>query len=180
MNIKTIISSVLYYVLSIIIYVALFIYSFFGGMAIIGLNQPFIYLTLIVFIPVILIFLPLIINAITNKTYITSLKISSVITLIYIMIILPSIHFVSIEYFKTFTKEKWEDIYFLRYLMIDDLEEKYDLIGTNKEEIIILLGKPNKNENNSICYFVKDDVEDLYYCLELDNGIVINTYINNR
>ena len=62
-----------------------------------------------------------------------------------------------------FTTEKWQTIAVDdRYLMLDDLQNKYDLIGMTYEEIITLLGEqsvtydPDNNRDNGNYYLGYD------------------------
>lgn len=85
-----------------------------------------------------------------------------------------------------FTKEKWNNSNYwnLRYLMVDNFEMKYNIIGMNKEEVYELLGtvtpaETSYGENNKICYLIREGglFAGTYYCLEYDeNGVIVNTH----
>ena len=47
-----------------------------------------------------------------------------------------------IEYCKSFTPEKWAKYPYERHYMVDDLNEKYELRGMTRNELTLLLGKP--------------------------------------
>ena len=100
-------------------------------------------------------------------------------SLIYIGIIIPTIHFGIIKYTENFNTEKWSEMRFLRYLMIEDLEDNYNLVNMSTTEINSLLGKIDKKYDNTLCYFIKDDVKDLYYCLKLENNRVTDSFLSN-
>lgn len=42
----------------------------------------------------------------------------------------------------------------LRWNMVDDLEDNYNLVGKTKSEIIMLLGEPNSSTNNELNYYL--------------------------
>jgi len=166
---------IVYYILLIILHIFLLFYVLNGG-AILSLNLP-IMIILIIVIPIVLLIIPLFIN-LKFSNYYKTFKISTIIALLYIITMFIT-HFSVIEYSKTFTVEKWESMRFLRYIMVDDLEEKYELDKMDKEEVIKLLGNPDIEKDTSICYFIKDDTNDHYFCLNLENNKVISTYKNN-
>ena len=61
------------------------------------------------------------------------------------------------EYKSNFTTEKWLNAPAERVYMVDDLLNKYELVGKTKDEVNTLLGTPtatdySKNENNMVYY----------------------------
>lgn len=57
----------------------------------------------------------------------------------------------------TFSTERWKKYPENRVDMVDNLLENHDLVGMNKEEVILLLGQPTetvyfKTENNIVYY----------------------------
>ncbi|MBQ9985774.1 MAG: hypothetical protein IJP38_05650 [Oscillospiraceae bacterium] len=61
--------------------------------------------------------------------------------LIYILIFWGT-DLMCIEYCKSFTPEKWAKYPYERYYMVDDLNEEYELRGMTRDELTLLLGKP--------------------------------------
>lgn len=164
-----------YLVLSMIVYIGLFLYNFVGGV-IICLPSHFWFVILIIIIPIILLLLPLILERkIKNK----ALLLSTFLSVIYIIIIIPLVHFSIIKYAEKFNIEKWNEMRFLRYLMIEDLEDNYELVNMPIHEVNNLLGKADKEYDDTLCYFIKDDVNDQFYCIKIENNIVINNFISN-
>ena len=91
------------------------------------------------------------------------------------------------QYFKTFSTEKWsnENWNSFRYLMIDDLEDTYDLVGMTKEEVQSILGQEDVElewliTDYEIGYSVIDGfMEGYYYYIYLDeNDVVVRTELN--
>jgi len=64
--------------------------------------------------------------------------------------------------------------------MLNDLEEKYNLVGMKKEEAIQILGKEYGKSDNCIYYHIGVNwLEVFYYYLEYDeNGIITKVYDN--
>lgn len=60
---------------------------------------------------------------------------------------------VTIIHFKEFTPAKWDAYPRQRIVMLDNLKEKYNIIGMSKSEVEIILGKPDEiTDKNSIIY----------------------------
>ena len=87
-------------------------------------------------------------------------------------------------YISDFSREKWDNNEDLRIHMIDDLEEKYQIIGKSEQEIIDLLGEPRTDTNNNIkmfWYYVGDSGSDPYtYDIIFENGIATVTEVNEH
>lgn len=181
---SSIISGILYYVLGLVgFYLLYFISALFG---IIGSFSPVLFITCFVILPLLILVLPIIIKQILKIEFSKSVLLSCIAVIVYFIIILV-VRFSILTYMGKFTVEKWdnENYTHLRYLMIDDMEQKYDFVGMNKEDVMEILGTESCDirENyhvydNSICYFVKNEWRDSYYYgLEYDeNGVITNTY----
>ena len=166
-----------YLVLSMVIYAGLFLYNFVSGV-IICLPSHFLFIIFIIIIPIILLLSPLILeNKFKNKK--KSLILATSLSAIYIIIIIPLVHFSIIRYAEKFNIEKWNEMRFLRYLMIEDLEDNYKLVNMQIHEVKNLLGKADKQYDDTLCYFIKDDIDDQFYCIKMENNIVINNFISN-
>ena len=81
---------------------------------------------------------------------------------------------------KSFSVKNWNNYHNLRYLMVDDLEKNYNLIGKKTNDVKKLLGEPDSSFDidKSMCYFAKSEwIDSYYYCLEYDeNNIITETY----
>lgn len=179
-----IILGVVYYVLSPIFYFYLFIIEALAG-SISDFSMTLFYICYAV-LPIILLAMPLIVKFVFKKKFYKSI-LYSVLSVIIYLIILISITFGIKQYFKTFTTEKWtnENWNGFRYLMIDDLEEKYNLVGMTKEEIYNILGEEEADlemliKEYVICYLVRDVFLDgYYYYIYFDeNDVVVRTELN--
>lgn len=137
-----------------------------------------------IYVPIFLLILPIIFKFILKKKFYKAIIYSFASVIIYLCILFLA-RLAIISYMSSFTTEKWNNPKYenLRYLMIDNLEEKHNIIGMNKEDIYALLGEEDGSfeEHNRIYYIIGQprwiSVEELYYCLEYDgNGVIINTY----
>ncbi|HCT16852.1 MAG TPA: hypothetical protein DIW36_05620 [Ruminococcaceae bacterium] len=89
--------------------------------------------------------------------------------------------------YKTFSTSTWNIDYHFRHYMIDDLEEKYDLVGMDIEDVKKLLSKDSTmypmedaNDGNYLCYFIGNEylwhkTYEIYYNSE---GKVTSTKIS--
>ena len=179
-----IILGILYYVLSAIFYFYLFIIEVLAG-SISDFSMTLFYICYAV-LPIILLAMPLIVKFVFKKKFYKSI-LYSVLSVIIYLIILISITFGIRQYFKTFSTEKWsnENWNSFRYLMIDDLEDTYDLVGMTKEEVRALLGEEDVElewliTDYAIGYSVRNGFMDwYYYYIYLDeNDVVIRTEFN--
>ena len=179
-----IILGILYYVLSVIFYFYLFIIEALAG-SISDFSSILFYICYAV-LPIILLAMPLIIKFIFKKKFYKSIIYSMFSVIIY-LIILVIMTFGIRQYFKTFSTERWsnESWNSFRYLMLDDLEEKYDLVGMTKEEVHELLGEEDVElewliTDYAIGYSVRDGfMEGYYYYIYLEeNDVVVRTELN--
>lgn len=131
-------------------------------------------------LPIIILLLPIILKIVFKKQFYKSILLSLIAVVIYFILIFGSSFGIE-KYMNKFTIEKWNNEKYcnLRYLMLNDLEEKYKLIGMKKEEVMNILGKEYENENY-IYYFVGGEwLKSFYYCLEYDeNDIITRVYVN--
>ena len=179
-----IILGVLYYVLSVIFYFYLFIIEALAG-SISDFSMTLFYICYAV-LPIILLAMPLILKFAFKKKFYKSIIYSMFSVIIY-LIILVIMTFGIRQYFKTFSTEKWsnENWNSFRYLMIDDLEGTYDLVGMTKEEVQTILGQEDVElemlvTDYAIGYSVRNGFMDwYYYYIYLDkNDVVIRTEFN--
>lgn len=166
----------LYYILGIVGFFYLFILCGIFGI-IESFSQELFFICFLLF-PIIILLLPIIITKIFKKVFYKSILWGLMMVVVYFLILL-FIRYSILRYMGTFTIEKWnhQEYYHLRYLMIEDLEDKYHFVGKNKEEVIRVLGTGNEYDHN-ICYFVKSEWLDSYdYCLHYDeDNIITDTY----
>lgn len=139
----------------------------------------FLYIFLVIAVPVILIILPVILKLATKKTLGESAITSAIIFMAYVLINF-GLYFSIKSYFSDFSTEKWNTFKNHRYLMIDDLEKKYNLIGMNIEDVEDILG----NSLNEICeedkstltYHIQSNpLSEKYYVIYYENDIVTET-----
>lgn len=92
-------------------------------------------------------------------------------------------------YISDFSREKWDNNEILRIHMIDDFEEKYQIIGKSEQEVKDILGKPAYVEDRNVgglnrklvSYYVGMNTIDPYmYDIILENGVVIQTEVNEH
>ena len=79
----------------------------------------------------------------------------------------------------TFTPEKWRDDPDNRVRMVDDLLDRYDLVGMSENEIHFLLGKPTdtsyfKRENRLVYYmgFEEYNIDASWLLVDFVDGAV--------
>lgn len=160
------------------------IYYFFGIIGfyflfILGITSGFMdlkYLCLILFIilPVMILLLPIVIKKLLKKNFYKCILFSLIGVIVYFIILCAVLYFIS-----TFSESKWKNNKYinLRYLMIEDLEEKYDFIGMNKREVIKILGDESFDDNE-LCYKTSSVmISEYFYCLKYnEKNIVTETY----
>ena len=169
----------LYYLILILFFINYFIYGIFSENLIIGFSFLLFVLCYNI-IPCILILLPSLIEIKLNKKFYKSVIISFIITILYLIVIIPTIQLCIKSYYSTFTTKKWTNmIQSYRYLMIDDLEEKYNFVGMDKEDVFNILGREDVGHDLTIKYYVGDgESKVISYIVYLDeNEIVIKTEI---
>lgn len=173
-----IILGVSYYLILGILSFLSFILNMVDG--VISLFSNVLFIICIFILPVLFIFLPIIFSKLFKKEWYKAFLYSFIINIIYVIIVVPVIRFGIISYMKSFSDTKWDNYDNLRYIMVDDLEKNYNLIGKKTNDVKKLLGKPDSSfdSDKSMCYFVKSKWLDSYfYCLEYDeNNVIIETY----
>lgn len=92
-------------------------------------------------------------------------------------------------YISEYSREKWDNNEDLRIHMIDDLEEKYQIIGKSEREVKDILGNPAYVEDRNagglngklLSYYIGMNIIDPYmYDIILENGVVIQTEVNEH
>ena len=127
--------------------------------------------------PINILILPIFIKFALKKDFYISIF-YSLLSVISYFIILLSANTVVTKYMSNFTKEKWSKYEELRYLMIDNFEEKYMPLNKKTEDITKILGETSSYKNN-ICYPIRNQwIKSYYYCLEYDeNNLIKEIYI---
>ncbi len=180
-----IVLGILFYVFSSIFFFFLYVIEAITG-SISDFSSILFYIVYLM-IPIIILMLPIIFKFIFNKKFYKSVCYSALMIIFYILLLFL-LQLGIRNYFSTFTKEKWtnENWHGFRYLMIEDLEKQYDLIGMNKEEIYQILGEEDRklyefNDSNSLCYSMRNGFfEGDYYIVILnDEDIVIDIDITH-
>ena len=87
----------------------------------------------------------------------------------------------------TFRISKWLDIPEERTAIVDDLLEKYELIGMTESDVVALLGEPNNdygyfNADNRYVYYMGLErglisIDSEWLILDFTDGIVSDAYI---
>jgi len=167
----------LYWISLILFFFYYIIYGVFVNTLIVGFSF-ILFVICYCIIPIGLLILPLFINEKFEKNFNKSILISFFITIIYILVIVPTLQFGIKKYLSVFTIEKWQNTHhYHRYFMIDDLEKKYNFVGMTKEEVFNILGEEQINDALVIEYYIGDGGRNtIYYNIYLnDNFVVIDT-----
>ena len=125
-----------YYVVVILCSIFNFIFGIFGNTIIFNTSRYLFYLLYII-LPICLVLLPIFLNIIFKN------KKDNIITYSFVFLVLFIILFFVIDigiknYFSSFSKDKWNNYNTNRHYMINDIEQKHNPIGKNKEEICAL------------------------------------------
>lgn len=169
---------ILFYLLGSIIFFYLYVFESLSG-SISDFSSTLFYISYLI-IPIIILVMPLIFKFAFKKRFYKSVCYSSLMVIIYIFILLL-LTFGIKKYFNTFTTEKWsnDNWHGFRYLMIEDLEKQYNLIGMKKEEIYQILGKEDRtlkefDDNSSLCYSMRNGFfEGDYYIIILNDENIV-------
>lgn len=161
----------LYWISLIIFFFYYIIYGVFVDTIIVG-SSFVLFVFCFTIMPICLLLLPLVINSKFKKGFNKSIVISFLVTIIYILVIVPTLQFGIKKYLSVFTIDKWKNIHqYHRYFMIEDFEKKYNLIGMTKQEVFKILGKENINDALVIEYYIGDGGR---------NSIYYNVYLNEK
>ena len=164
-----IIFTLIYYFFGIIGFYLLFIIGISSGF--IGLK--YLFSILFIILPVIVLLLPIIFKKILKKDFYKCILFSIIGVIIYFIIFGMFLFYIS-----TFSENRWKDDKYtnLRYLMIDDLEDKYNFIGMNKSDVVKILG--NESSDDELCYQTSSImISTYYYCLKYnENSIITEVY----
>ncbi|MDO4282505.1 MAG: hypothetical protein Q4D02_02620 [Clostridia bacterium] len=176
---------IVYYIVNFIFFFYLYIFAVLVG-TIIDFSS-ILFNICFIFLPIILLIIPLVCKLMLKRNFYKSILIGIISIMIY-FIFLFMMKFGINCYFKSFTSEKWSNDtwHTFRYIMLDDLEEKYCLEGMTKSEIYEILGKPDQeleksNGECTICYSIKNEfLEGDYYHIYLnENNVVIRTSVEH-
>lgn len=96
-----------------------------------------------------------------------------------------SLRVVRYKYESTFSTKRWIKYEEKRDLMVEDMLEKYDLVGKSKEQIIELLGEetghPFLNEQNNLVYILGNNsrwgIDEYWLIITFENEVVSNVEI---
>ena len=161
----------LYWVILIVFFIYYCIYGVIEDTLIIGFSF-LIFIICYIIIPVCLLTLPLFIKIKFNKKFYISVIISSITTILYVFVIVPTLQYGIKNYLSVFTIDKWKSGHqYNRYFMIEDLEKKYNFVGMTKEEIFYILGEEQINKDLVIEYYIGDGGS---------NSIYYNIYLNEK
>ncbi len=92
----------------------------------------------------------------------------------------------AVEYnISTYSRQKWDENEEFRFYMIDDLEDKYELIGKTKEETIDILGEPmNISEYGGRevfeYYIGSDGLDSFVYVINYENGGAVSAGVTQN
>lgn len=132
-------------------------------------------------LPIILLFLPSVLHS-SKKDFGECVKTALIFSLIYATLAAAA-EFGIRAYFTSFTAAKWSSFPENRYLMIDDLEKNYNIVGMSTNEVENLLGTAAQHDSimgqDALIYGVdKEFFADKYYAIIYDdNGIVTETQV---
>lgn len=177
-TILNIVSVMLFYLFGIIGFFLFFV--FFGVFGVIDYYSAILFDICFIWLPIIILGLPIILIVFFRKGLYRSILNTIILSAAYFLFVF-TVNFGICKYMSSYTFEKWcnDSYHGLRYLMIEDLEKKYDFIGMRKEDVIEILGKEYENEDY-IYYFIRSEwLKTYYYCLQYDsNNIIVKVYIN--
>lgn len=169
-------------ILNIIFCLAYYIFGLIGfyifGIVAYIMLEPFILFFIIfhIILPIIVLLLPLIIKRILKKDLYKCIYLSMIGVFIYFIIII-----IAVLLLTSYSERKWKDSKYIdfRYLMIDELENKYNFIGMKKEEAEEILGKGiGKDE---LCYQINSNFITVdYYCLKYNDKNIITEIYQKR
>lgn len=158
-RVSNIVSGVLYYILGSIFFYYSYVFGAFVG-SIVDFSTALFYIIYLI-VPIILFIMPIMIKFIFRKKFYKSILYSYIGIIMYILLII-GLTFGINRYFHTFSTEKWcnDNWHSFRYLMIDDMEEKYSIVGMKKSEVYDLLGKEDEKLEELqgeyiICYSIR-------------------------
>ena len=136
------------------------------------------FIIMFIFLPIIIMILPFILRAAGNRNFGDCVKTTFIVSLIYAAVSVGTQYGVR-AYFSTFSAENWINYPANRYLMIDDLEKNYNLIGLSTDEVKNLLGSPEQydtilGDKEALIYGIdKDFFADKYYAVIYDNSEIV-------
>ena len=167
--IKNIVFCLFYYILTIALYSLFFVADIIVGI-IVFFSKPLFWIIMLT--SIIFLLLPLLIKRYSNVSFVKSLVISLIgLILFFALIIISTL--CMLKKMETFTPEKWQKYPNFHYMMEEDLEKKYKLIGMKKNEIIELLGEQIEYDNMMCYYDSYIATKEKYYCLEYDENETI-------
>lgn len=182
-RVLNVISGTLYYLCGSIFFFCFYVFASLVG-SISDFSKILFYIVYLM-IPIVLFIMPIIVKFIFKKKFYQAILCGCIGIIVYIFLIIGSTFGIN-RYFNTFSKEKWcnDNWHSFRYLMIDDMEEKYNLIGMKKSEVYNILGKEDtelekRQGEYAICYSTRNGLleGDDYQIFFNDDDIVTKTSI---
>ena len=113
----------------------------------------FIWYFIYIILPVLIVVILLIVRFSIEKRWKTTLIYSLTLTIIYLSAIIITPVAVN-RYIQTFSTQKWIQYKYERKLMLDDLNQKIELIGMTVTDIKDLLGVPDAESDHDIEYVI--------------------------
>lgn len=110
---------------------------------------------------------------IKNEMYVSLLSI--IMCICFVMTVICCYNF-TISRFEDFTVEKWSKYPNQRILMINDLKEYHNIIGMNKNDVLLLLGKPDSMTENVYTYDYDYGHIDIIFLKECVSSISVTDY----
>lgn len=85
----------------------------------------------------------------------------------------------------TYSRQKWDENEELRFYMIDDLEDKYQLTGKTKKETVDILGEPTNvaeyGGREIFEYYIgSDGLDSFIYVVSFENGAAVSVGVTQN
>ena len=167
-----------FYTIFILIGIILYGYTQLNG-AIIYSTSKILFNVLFAVVPVVILYLPFVFHGITGKFFGDCVKRTMAVSLAWLVLLFGAS--LGLKFcFRTFTPEKWERFMYNRYLMIEDMESQYDLIGMTYSEVEAILGtnytQGNYGTDREFNYLVSNEFwTSHYYSVRFKDGVVEET-----
>lgn len=172
-----IVFGIVYYICALILFWPSFIIAAFDGV-VYYFSHPLFYISYCV-LPLALVIVPLIWKFVWKKEFYKSILYSCLVAAACLVFLVGTRWGIA-EYFRTFTMQKWgnPEWRYLRYFMVDDMEEKYSFVGETMDEVYGILGSSDEERNakdaggeRMACYTIMEGFpKTLYYCICFDEN----------